>query len=53
MVFDLTSTQQASLDFVYRELTMLSISFELKFSAAIPNNLMIFISGEEASTIFG
>ena len=51
MVFDLTSTQQASQDFIHPELTNCSISIELKFSAALPNNIEIFIIGEKASTI--
>ena len=52
MVFDLTSTQQASHDFIHPELKNSSISIELKFSAALPNNIEIFIIGEKASTIF-
>ena len=36
MVFDLTSTQQASHDFIHPELTNCSISIELKFSVALP-----------------
>ena len=52
MVFDLTSTQQASHDFIYHELTICSISIELKFSAALPSNIEVFIIGEKASTIF-
>ena len=52
MVFDLTSTQQASHDFIHPELTNCSISIELKFSAALPTNIEIFIIGEKASTIF-
>ena len=52
MVFDLTSTQQASHDFIHPELTNCSISIELKFSAALPNNIEIFIVGKKASTIF-
>ena len=36
MVFDLTSTQQASHDFIHPELTNCSISILLKFSAALP-----------------
>ena len=51
MVFDLTSTQQASHDFIHPELTNCSISIELKFSAALPINIEIFIVGEKASTI--
>ena len=52
MVFDLTSTPQASHDFIYPELTNCSISVELKFSVALPNNIEIFIIGEKASTTF-
>ena len=52
MVFDLTSTQQASHDFIHHELTNCSISIELKFSAALPSNIEIFIIGEKASTVF-
>ena len=52
MVFDLTSTQQASHDFIHPELTNCSISIELKFSVALPRNIEIFIFGTKASTIF-
>ena len=52
MVFDLTSTQQASHDFIHPELTNCSLSVELKFSVALPNNIEIFNFGEKASTIF-
>ena len=52
MVFDLTSTQQASHEFIHPELTNSSISIELKFSTALAANIEIFIVGEKASTIF-
>ena len=52
MVFDLTSTQQASHDFIHFELTNCSISIDLNFSAALHNSIKIFIIGEKASTIF-
>ena len=52
MVFNLTSTQQASHDFVHPELTNCSVSIELKFSAALAHNIEIFIIGEKASTIY-
>ena len=52
MVFDLTSTQQASHDFIHPELTNCSILIEIKFLAALPSNIEIFIIGEKASTIF-
>ena len=47
MVFDLSSTQQASHDFIHPELTNSSLSIELKFSAALPTNIEIFIIGEK------
>ena len=37
MVFDLTSTQEATLDFI-RELTNSPLSVELKFDTDLPNN---------------
>ena len=37
MYFDLTSTQQASYDFIHPELTNYSISIELKFSCGLTN----------------
>ena len=45
MLFDLTSTHQASHDFIHPELTNCSISIELKFSSALPNNIEIFVIG--------
>ena len=42
MVFDLTSTQQASHDFLYPELTNGAISLELKVSAALAVNTRCF-----------
>ena len=52
MVFDLTSTQQASHDFIHPELTNSSITVELKFSTALPNNIEIFIIGKKTSKIY-
>ena len=52
MVFDITSRQQASHDFIHPELTNHSITVELKFSAALPNNIEVFIIGEKTSTIY-
>ena len=51
MVFNLTSTQQASHDFIHFELTNCSVSIELKFSAALAHNVEVFIIGEKAITI--
>ena len=53
LVFDLNSTQQASHDFIHPDLTNCSISIELKFATALPNNIEIFVIGEKARTIFG
>ena len=52
MVFDLTSTQQASHDFIHPEVTNSSIIVELKFSAALPNKIEIFIISKKTSTIY-
>ena len=52
MVFDLTSTQQASYDFIYPEQTNSSNTVELKFSVALRNNVEIFLIGEKTSTIY-
>ena len=52
LVFNLTSTQQASHDFIHPELTNCSISIELKILAPLPNNIEIFNIGEKANTIF-
>lgn len=52
MVFDLTSTQEASHDFIHPELTNASLSVELTFSEAIADNLEILFLGEKASTVY-
>ena len=51
MVFDLTSTQEATHDFIHLELTNSSLSVELKFDAALAHNVEIIVLGEKASTI--
>ena len=50
--FDLTSTQKASHDLPYAELTNAAVSLELKFSAELPANTEVFLLGEKASTIY-
>ena len=50
--FDLTSTQQASNDFPYPELTNAAVSLEFKFSAALPAKTGVFFLGEKASPIY-
>lgn len=52
MVFDLTSTQQASHEFIHPELTNSSISLQLQFRTALPDNVELFLLGEKASTIY-
>ena len=52
LVFDLTSTQEATHDFVHPELTNASISVEMKFSTALTNNIEILLLGEKTSTIY-
>ena len=52
MVFDLTSTQEATQDFIHPELTNSSLSVELKFGAALPRNIEILFLGEKCSTVY-
>ena len=52
MVFDLTSTQEATHDFIHPELTSSSISVELKFDTALTNNVEVFFLGEKSSTVY-
>ena len=52
MVFDLSSTHQASNDYIHPEHTDCSISIELMFSPALPSNIEIFIIGKKANTVF-
>ena len=47
MVFDLTSTQEATHDFIPPELTNSSLSVELKFDTDLPNNIEIFFPGRK------
>ena len=51
LVFNLTSTEQASHDFFYPDLTNAAVSVELKFSTALPGNIKVFLLGEKASTL--
>ena len=51
MVFELTSTQETTHDFVHPELTNSLLSVELKFDAALAHNVEIFFLGEKASTL--
>ena len=47
MVFDLTSTREATHDFIHPELTNSSLSVELKFDAALAHNVEIFFLGKK------
>ena len=47
MVFDMTSTQQASHDYLYPELTIASISVELRFTAGLLANTETFFLGRD------
>ena len=52
MVFDLTSTKQASHDFIHPELTNGSVSVELTFARALADNIEILFLGERSSTFY-
>ena len=51
MVFDLTSTEELSHDFLHPELTKSSLYVELKCDAALAHNVDFF-PGEKASAIY-
>ena len=44
MVFDLTSTQEATHDFLHPELTISSLSVELKCDAALAHNVVFYVT---------
>ena len=52
MAFDLTSTQEASHNFIYPEFTNSTISVELKFDAPLGENVEFLFMGERASTVY-
>ena len=52
LAFDLTSTQEASHDFIHPELTNCSISVRLTFDGALAANVEISFLGERSSTIY-
>ena len=52
LAFDLTSTQQASHDFIHPELTNCSISVQLTFDGALAANVEILFLGERNSTFY-
>ena len=49
---DLTSTQEASHDFIHPELTNCTISVELKFDAGLAFNVELLFMGDRASTVY-
>ena len=51
MVFGLTSTQEATHDFISSKLINSSLSVELNLYTALAHNVEIFILGEMSSTI--
>ena len=52
IAFDLTSSQDASHDFVHPDLTNCTISVELKFDAGLTNNVELLFMGERSSTVY-
>lgn len=52
MVFDLTSTQQATHDYIHPELTNASITLEMIFGTALAQNTEIFLIGEKLTTVY-
>ena len=52
LAFDLTSTQEASHDFIHPKLTICSISVQLTLDGALAGNLEILFLGERSSTFY-
>lgn len=52
IVFDLTSTNEASHEFINPELTNSSIAVDMSFDANLANPIEVFMLGEKASTVF-
>ena len=52
LAFDLTSTQEASHDFIHPELTKCSILVELTFDGALAANVEILFVGKRSSTFY-
>ena len=52
MAFDLTSTLQASHDFIHPELTNCTTSVQLKFDAPLVEIGELLFMGERASTVY-
>lgn len=52
IVFDLTSTLEASQEYIHPELTNTSLSVEFTFGTPLTNAIEVFFIGEKASTIY-
>ena len=52
LAFDLTSTQEASQDFIHSKRTNCSISVQLTFDEVLAANVEILFLGERSSTFF-
>ena len=52
MAFDLSSTPEASHDFIHPELTNCTISEKLKFDSPLLENVELLFMGERASTVY-
>ena len=52
MASDLTSTQEASPNFIHPELTNCTISVELNFNAPLEENVELLFMGACASTVY-
>ena len=52
IVFDLTSTLEASQELIHPELTNSSITLEMSFTDNLVNPIEVFLLGEKASTVF-
>lgn len=52
IVFDLTSTQEASQEYIHPELTNTSLSLDLTFGRQIAAAIEVFLLGEKTSTIY-
>ena len=52
LAFDLTSTQEASYEYIHPELTNGAINLQLEFEAGVPENLSLFLIGERFSTVY-
>jgi hypothetical protein len=52
LVFDLTSTLEATFDFIHPELTHTALTIELQFSQALEEPIELLLLGEKATTVY-